>query len=76
MSSAMASHSIAANVLRAGARVSRRATANKATRLTVRAAASERTLPIDLGRAIPEGFQPLARGLRGTSPTPGTSAGE
>jgi len=53
MSSAMATQQFAANVLRTGARKAGRAAPVRANRMTVRAAASNGGLPIDLRGAFP-----------------------
>jgi len=53
MSSAMATQQFAANVLRTGARKAGRSAPVRANRMTVRAAASNGGLPIDLRGAFP-----------------------
>ena len=54
MSSAMATHQFTANVLRTGARNARKAP-RAASRMTVRAAQTDLTLPIDLRGTFPSG---------------------
>ena len=55
MSSAMATQQFAANVLRTGARKAGRSAPVRANRMTVRAAQTDLTLPIDLRGTFPSG---------------------
>jgi hypothetical protein len=63
MSSAMATQQFAANVLRTGARKAGRTAPVRANRMTVRAAASNGGLPIDLRGALPDAEHRLPEAL-------------